>query len=75
VNKKVLHLFNKTLSLKQSERAALMLALMYSHDEEPTSDEALEVWKQVAQHRQASLDRGENSAVPWAEAKARTLAL
>jgi Putative addiction module component len=52
-----------------------MLALMDSHDEEPTNDEVLEVWKQVAQNRLNSLDRGDTNAVQLAEAKARFLAL
>jgi hypothetical protein len=58
MNKKVLRLFNEILALKQSDRSALMLALFDWHDEELACDEALEVWKQVAQDRLDSLDRG-----------------
>jgi ABC-type thiamine transport system substrate-binding protein len=75
MNKNVIRLFNEILSLNQSERSALLLALFDWYDEELTSDDALEAWKQIAQDRLDSLDRGDSSAVPWAEAKARLLAL
>jgi hypothetical protein len=75
MNKNVIRLFNEILALKQSERSALMLAFFDCYDEEPTSEGALEAWKQIAQDRLDSLDRGETIAVPWVEAKARLLAL
>jgi Putative addiction module component len=75
MNKNVNRLFNEILALKQSERSALMLALFDCYDEELTNQGACEAWKQIAQDRLDSLDRGETIAVPWAEAKARLLAL
>jgi hypothetical protein len=75
MNKNVIRLFNEILALKQSERLALMLALFDCYDEELTSEGALEAWKQIAQDRLDSLHRGETVTVPWAEAKARLLAL
>jgi hypothetical protein len=75
MNKKTLHLFNETLALKQSERSALLLALLDSHEDDEPSDEVQEAWRQMAQKRLASLDRGETVDVPWEEVKARFLAL
>jgi hypothetical protein len=46
-----------------------------SHEDDEPSDEVQEAWRQMAQKRLASLDRGETVAVPWEVVKARFLAL
>jgi Putative addiction module component len=75
VNARIHHLLDEMLALEQSERSALLFALLDSHEAKDPSVEVLEAWKQLAQERLGSLDRGETVAVPWEEAKARFLAL
>jgi putative addiction module component (TIGR02574 family) len=75
MNARIHHLLDEMLALEPSERSALLLALLDSHEDDEPSDEVQEAWRQMAQKRLASLDRGETVAVPWEEVKARFLAL
>ena len=63
------------LALEQSERSALLLALLDSHEAVEPNAQVLETWKKVALERLAALDNGTSQAVPWALAKERFLAL
>lgn len=63
------------LALEQSERSALLLALLDSQENDKPSTEVLETWKKVALERLEALDSGATQAIPWAAAKERFLAL
>lgn len=75
MNARIHHLLDEMLALEQSERSALLLALLDSHEDVEPNTQVLETWKKVALERLAALDSGTTQAVPWAQAKERFLAL
>ena len=75
VNARIHHLLDEMLALEQSERSALLLALLDSHEDVEPNAQVLETWKKVGLERLAALESGTSQAVPWTQAKERFLAL
>ncbi len=69
------HILGEALALEQEERSALELALLESLDEASTDGDVTPAWSAEIRVRKAQLRAGTTKAIPWAEAKARLLAL
>jgi putative addiction module component (TIGR02574 family) len=75
MNARIHHILDEALALEQNERSALVLALLESLDEVSGDGEITPAWNTEIQFRKARLRAGTTKPVPWAEAKARLLAL
>lgn len=65
-------LFQRALSLKEDERAALASLLLESLDTEV--EEGVEAaWLEEVERRMAELDSGAAQGIPWEDVKARLL--
>lgn len=65
-------LFQRALSLKEDERAALASLLLESLDTEV--EEGVEAaWLEEVERRMAELDSGATKGIPWEDVKARLL--
>ncbi len=75
MNARIHHILDEALLLDQEERSALVLALLESLESTGAAGELTAAWKVEIDLRRLQLARGELRATPWAEAKARLLAL
>jgi putative addiction module component (TIGR02574 family) len=75
MNARIHHLLDEALALEQEERSALVLALLESLDEASADGRITPAWSAEIRVRKTRLRDGKTKAVPWAEAKARLLAL
>jgi putative addiction module component (TIGR02574 family) len=74
MNTKVDHLLHEALELPDSERSALVVALIDSLN--GSADAAItEAWREEVLRRREAHRAGAVEATPWAEAKARLAAL
>jgi Putative addiction module component len=75
MNDRIHHLLDEMLALEQSERSALLLALLESQEDLDSDPAAMEAWQSVAHQRLNGIDSGAEKSIPWSEVKARFLAL
>lgn len=68
------HVIDEALALVPQERSALVLALLDSLDGDDEAS-AASAWLDEIRRRKDDLRSGATKAVPWAEARARLLAL
>ena len=74
MNARVDHLLHEALELPESERSALVIALIDSL--EGSSDPSIsDAWREEVRKRRTALREGGVQAVPWQDAKARLRAL
>lgn len=75
MNARIHHILDEALALEQDERSALVLALLESLDEASADGDITPAWTAEIRVRKAQLRAGTTKPIPWAEAKARLLAL
>ena len=75
MNARIHHILEEMLALEHTESSALLLALLGSQEDLEPDPSMMDGWRAVAQQRLSALDSGAERAIPWAEVKARFLAL
>lgn len=74
MNARVDHLIDEALALAPDERSAVVVALLDSLDGEDEATIA-RAWADEIRQRKAALRSGATQAAPWAEVRARLVAL